>query len=310
KNVQDISQTPMTPVSHKITFNPLPTDDKKELIGETKTGAKVFSHTDSHSSKHNLATSYLCGHVFRIGSEMKTEGIKYSGFIHISKKAKEEQYFDVLGTGIKGYTDNLQPKNPVSIMITGFTKFNGTPDNPTSRFLFNDGTSESYGLKNADPVKIDKMMKDKFGDPIKAPEPIIHKDKDGKKTEIGRSYTYKDPKTNEQRTINLTFVRLPVDDNLKNTDNISQVLDKGLPTQSTITNYPGDNTGKTLKDAIREVKPDALISFGAGDYPEDNYRVETISYGMSAEEDASYATKDDYIKNNDLADIYRQQLKK
>lgn len=257
---------------------------------------------------------------FRIGTEIKEENktnLKYSGFIHISENAKEEQYFDVLGTSIKGYSDKIQDKNPVTIMISGFTKFNGIKDNPTSRFLFNDGTSENYGLMNADNTKIDNMMKDKFGEPSKNPEPIF-KDINEVKTEIGRSYTYKDPKTNEEKTINLTFVRLPVDDNLTNTEDFEQNLkdfeidNEGngkIVNFATVTNYAGDSTGQTLKEAINTVNPDAIISFGAGTEGDENYYIETTSYGM-AKKGAIYNSSNETTRNDDLSSIFEEQLKK
>lgn len=287
-------------------------------IGKTKTGAVILEHDDTKEVGHKK-TDYLCGHVFRIGTEIKNEeksNLKYSGFIHMSKEPKEEQYFDVLGTSIKGYADKMSNKNPVTIMVSGFTKFDGIKDNPTSRFLFNDGTSENYGLMKADNSKIDNMMKDKFGEPSKTPEPIF-KEINGVKTEVGRSYTYKDSKTNEEKTINLTFVRLPVDDNLTNKEDFKQNLrdfemdsegNETVVNFATVTNYAGDNTGKTLKEAIKNVNPDAIISFGAGTEGNENYYIETTSYGMK-EKGAVYTNENETIKNEDLSNIFKEQLK-
>lgn len=273
--------------------------ERNDFIAKTKTGAKIYAHTDSKEDGPGKATDYLCGHVFRVGTEMKTEGLQYTGFIHIAKSPKENQYFDVLGTGIKGFVDKMPDKNPIDIMVTGFTQFPGVKDNPTGRLLFGDGISinlESFGLKKPNTESIDKMMKDKFGSPSQPIQPYYHTDNSGNKIEAGRTYTYNDKETVKKRTINLSFVRLPVDQDFANTvaaDN----------------NPIGDGTGNILKKAIKDIKPDALISFGAGKNKTSEYNIETITYGMQPK-GAVYENQDKFITNEDLVKIYREQLKK
>lgn len=296
------------------------------IIFTTKTKAKININRDYDC----ISTSYLCGHVFRIGTELKSDYLKYTGFIHISRDALEEQYFDVLSLVIKGYINNLKDKSDITILITGFTKFNGTPDNPTSRFLFNDGKSESYGLKKADINKINNMMSS-----ILNIENFTSFFYEGK--EVGFTYIYENkdfntscggnapqeeslgiyapvPKENQEhgselfynknKKINLAFLRLPVDDNLLSIKAEQKIINQGTPDEAIITNEAGDSTGNMLKDTINKIKPNALISFGAGTYPIDTYNIETISYGMKKETGAIYSTEDKYIVNNDLETIF------
>lgn len=273
--------------------------ESNDFIAKTKTGAKIYAHTDSKEDGTGKATNYLCGHVFRVGTEMKTEGLQYTGFIHIAKEPKENQYFDVLGTGIKGFADKIKDTNSLDIMITGFTQFPGVEDNPTGRFLFGDGVStnlDSFGLKKPDTESIDKMMKDKFGSPSQPIQPYYHTDNSGNKIEAGRTYIYKDKETGKPRIINLTFVRLPVDKDFTNT----------VPSDN---NPVGDGTGDILKRAIKDIKPDALISFGAGKNKTSEYNIETITYGMEPR-GAVYENHDKFITNEDLVKIYREQLQK
>ncbi|GIW21581.1 MAG: hypothetical protein KatS3mg068_0588 [Candidatus Sericytochromatia bacterium] len=249
---------------------------KSELnkeIAKTKTGAIIIAHDDTKEQINSKKTKYLCGHVFRIATEIKNKNIcnlKYNGFIHISENAKEEQYFDVLGLIIKGYSYKLN-KNPVNILVSGFTKFGKVLDNPTSRFLFNDGTSDNYGLIEPDFNKIDSMMKNKFDNCIK---------NSTYDNELNISYNCK--LNDKIKDINLFFVRLPVYDNL----------------------LKEDKTRKIFEDAINLVNPDAIISFGAGTNGIENYYIEITSYGMK-ENGAIYDSDDEFITNYDLLEILK-----
>jgi len=127
------------------------------------------------------------------------------------------------------------------------------------------------------------MMFDNFPTKINNSTPFFHKNNFN--LEIGRSYIYNNPKNNKIITVHLIFVRLPVDENM-------------------IT----DKTGYILKSSIDEIKPNALISFGAGTDGKENYNIETTSYGMK-DKGAVYLTKENYIYNDDLVNIYREQLK-
>ena len=265
---------------------------KYEFISQTKSGAKIFSHTDpkANESIERKTTDYLCGHVFRTASEMKPQFLQYNGFIHIALEPKEEQFFEVLGIGIKGFIEKLSFKKSVTIMISGFTKFRSVLDNPTGRFLFGDGMStnpESYGLKKPQIDKIDNMMLKEFGQSFKSINSLFQSSKE--KAEIGRSYLCYDNKV-----INLIFVRLAVDENVAISSNSS---------------VQTDNTGSILRKAVKEITPDVLISFGAGKDGIESYNIETISYGMILK-GAVYSNNDPYISNDDLVNIYREQLKK
>lgn len=279
-------------------------------VGKTpKTGANVFIHDDTKNENGGKWTDYLCGHVFRTTSEaMGTKNLKHSGFIHMGEKPKKEQYLEVLGTGIKGFADKLKDKKNITIMVTGFTQFQTIKDNPTSKFLFGDGKStepSSFGFKKPT-VDIDNMMKETFGEFKEPPKPFYVK-KDGKQVEAGRTYTFTDPVTKEAKVINLATVRLPVDTDFNNKGN-------------TDNNLEGDGTGNILKSSISTANPDAIISFGAGTPGNDNYYIETNSYGakgLTLETDdngltghAEYKNNENYSKNNSLGEIYTNQLKK
>jgi len=267
-------------------------------IGFTHSGAKIISHNDLFETKKY--TKYLCGHVFRIGTELKNQkntSLHYSGFIHMAKNPEEFQYFDVLGTAIKGIAKENTALNPLTILITGFTKFDGVPDNASSRFLFNDGNSENYGLMAADFNKINSMMLNKFGEPEGVSEFFLT-EQSATKNKIGYSYRYRD-----FALINLIFLRLPVDDWIKST----KISQRKLADGSLVTNYPGDHTGDLLKKSIAQVKPQALISFGVGTNGINDFYLERISYGM-AENGAVYASQAEFVVNEDLSEIFQKQL--
>lgn len=267
-------------------------------LGFTNTGAKIISHNDLFETKKY--TKYLCGHVFRIGTELKNQknsSLHYSGFIHMAKNPEEFQYFDVLGTAIRGIAGKHNAPKPLTIIITGFTKFDGVPDNASSRFLFNDGASENYGLMAADFNKIDSMMLNKFGEPEEVSEFFLT-EQNATKNKIGYSYRYRD-----FALINLVFLRLPVDDWLESTETSQKKLSDG----SFVTNYPGDHTGDLLKKSIAQLKPQALISFGVGTNGVNDFYLERISYGM-VEKGAVYASQAEFVVNEDLSEIFQKQL--
>lgn len=262
----------------------------------------MYSHNDAKNGNTDITTNYLCGHVFRTTSETKgTDGsnLKYSGFIHMSKNADKNQYFDVLGTGIKGASDQLRNKDNITIMVTGFTPFPGVSDNPTSRFLLGDGKktdTSSLGFQSPAAADMDNMMKQQFGNFVKEPAPY-YASVNGQQVEAGRTYTVTDPSTNKEKIINLATVRLPVDEDF--TD--------------------GDDTGYTLRNSISSANPDAILSFGAGTPGKSNYYVETRSYGVTGTgdgvtvnggEDYRYRSNQQFIENNDFSDIYKNQLRK
>lgn len=307
-------------------LNNVPENYRKAVtpVGQTaKTKANVFIHDDTKNKNGEKWTDYLCGHVFRTTSEsMGTSNVKYSGFIHMGEgyigiegstddpvkdKKHKEQYLEVLGTGIKGFADKLKDKSNITIMVTGFTQFSYIKDNPTSRFLFGDGKStepSSFGFKR--PTNdIDKMMENTFGKFKEAPKPFYIKQGD-KQIEAGRTYTFTDPISKETKTINLSTVRLPVDTDFTNNDNQNN-------------NLIGDGTGNTLKTAIAQAKPDAIISFGAGTPGNNNFFIETNSYGAKGKTsetsgnglkgNAEYKNKENYSNNNSLPEIYKTQIK-
>lgn len=276
--------------------------DTISLLGKTPTGASVYSHNDAKQGNTSITTDYLCGHVFRSTSEAKgTAGsnLKYSGFIHMSENANKEQYFDVLGTGIKGTSDKFKNKDNITIMVTGFTPFQDVTDNPTSRFLLGDGTStdpSSLGFKPPAASDMDNMMRQQFGNFVREPAPYYASVND-QQVEAGRTYTITDPNTNKPKVINLATVRLPVDIEFRD----------------------GDDTGDTLRNSISSSNPDAILSFGAGTPGDSNYYVETRSYGVTGAnqgihvgggEDYRYRTNQQFIENNDFSDIYKRQLRK
>lgn len=216
------------------------------------------------------STTFLCGHVLRIISELKNSNrfLKISGFIHIPQFANEQDFFSILFQGIKGIKKSLINKNEITIMITGFTNFKKVTDNYTSKYLFGDGTidnSNFLGIQSPSNILKDLLIKE-F-------ESISINEKINVNT--------------KKQVINIFFVRLPVDDNLES-----------------------DNTGKILKEIFDKIKPNAILSFGIGIYPKDNpeqniYHIETRSYGMK---NYIYETNESFIDNKDLLTIYKTAL--
>jgi len=268
----------------------------KNKIFTSNSGIEVFEHNDVNE-KNEKTTKYLCGHVFRIITEIKHKyNVKISGFIHIPLNSLEKDFFEILGLFIYICYKSLNKKE-TNIMITGFTKFNGVPDNPTSRFLFDDGKSENYGLINANINKINDVINNLFGKNIKYE--IIYKNFNQIKKDIGISYSYKNS------IINLTFVRLPVDDDLTNEEEKEVILNKGTIYESKVINYPGDYTGFILKNSISIINPDIILSFGVSKKLEiKEYHIENQAYGMT-EKGALYNTKEDFIINNDLSNLLK-----
>lgn len=224
------------------------------------------------------STIFLCGHVARIISELKRQdtNLKVSGFIHIPQYPSEESFYEILALGLLGTIKKLKDKNTINIMITGFTKFKKVTENYTGKYLFGDGISEnleSFGIKipNENIISkithiISKISKEKITISI-----------ENNHLKISRKENY----------INLFFVRLPVDENMKN-----------------------DTTGKILKESYKIIKPNAILSFGVGIYPDKNpeqdlYHIETISYGMK---NTFYDTNNNFIENEDLIEIYKMNI--
>lgn len=318
-NIKAIKESNNSPVSHTVTnlFNKLSLSKSESMtnasvgiqdptlpqntiteLGRTNNGAVIYSHNDATRGNRDVTTDYLCGHVFRTTSDLKGTGsLAYSGFIHMSEEANKNQYFDVLGNGIKGVSDNLRSKDNITIMVTGFTPFPGVKDNPTSRFLLGDGEAEntsSLGLKPPAASDLDNMMRQQYGNFVREPAPY-YATVNGQQVEAGRTYTVNDPTTHEQRTITIATARLPVDVDFRD----------------------GDSTGSVLRESISATNPDAVLSFGAGTPGNSNYYVETQSYGVTGAgnritvqggESFSYKTDDQFITNNDFSDIYRRQL--
>lgn len=277
-------------------------------LGTTTNGATVYSHNDAARGNNRVTTDYLCGHVFRTTSEMKgTNNLSSSGFIHMGvcddpdpakQNEYKNQYFDVLGTGIRGSANNLRNKDNITIMVTGFTPFPGVDNNPTSRFLLGNGTDtgpSALGFKPPVAADLDNMMRQQYTNFVKEPE-AYYVNVNGQQIEAGRTYTVIDPETNRQRTINLVTARLPVDVDFRD----------------------GDDTGRVLRESISAANPDAVLSFGAGTPGNSNYYVETRSYGVTGAgnritvtggENFRYGSSDQFITNNDFSNIYRRQLR-
>jgi hypothetical protein len=224
------------------------------------------------------STVFLCGHVSRIISELKIKdsSLRISGFIHIPQFSSEESFYEVLGLGLSGILEKLKNKNNITIMITGFTKFKKVTNNYTGKYLFGDGISdnlESFGIKIPNHFIVDKIT-NLLSQILKEKILVFVK-----KNHLNISIKEKD--------LNIFFVRLPVDED----------MDK-------------DSTGKILKESYKLINPNAILSFGIGIYPDINpeqntYHIETISYGMK---NAFYYTSDNFIKNEDLIEIYKMNI--
>lgn len=261
-------------------------------LGRTRTGAEVVV------DKQNLG-GFVCDHNAHINNALLASGARNltsAGFIHIPENPVPEQFYDVLGTGIKGNVESLQntvPANqPIRIMLTSFTQFDYVQDNATSRYLIGNGTGNNFGIRRPSAEvqrNLNAMMQDKLGARFVGVQ--------------DNRIVYQIPgqNGNPARRVELSLVRLPVDND------------------TTSTNAPGnprgDGTQRLLTDTFRAVNPNAIISLGVGQYENpDRYIIETQSEGLTDMTPGS--TPPTYpgnppgkLENSGLADIYRTQMK-
>ncbi|MEZ0371771.1 MAG: hypothetical protein ACAI44_21945 [Candidatus Sericytochromatia bacterium] len=257
------------------------TSDEPELLGRTpNTGARVTIDPQGD------AGGFLCSHVLRLNTEFRAQNPNLvSGFIHIPQHPQSnDQLSEVVGMGIRGIADQHRPE--VTIMLTGFTHFEKITNNASGDFLFGDGTNDtadSFGFRPPHTDNINGMMRTQFGEPSQPPTDMVRNGQT-----VGRTYTYHQP-DGTTRTINLAFVRLPVDEHFDNSSGPN--------------NLPGDGTGDTLRSAYQTVRPDAILSLGVGVYgsnEQDRYEIEVNAPGYH---EAHYSG--DPQPNNSLGDIYR-----
>ena len=261
-------------------------------LGRTRTGAEVVV------DKQNLGR-FVCDHNAHINNALLTSGatnLTSAGFIHIPENPVREQFYDVLGTGIKGNVESLQntvPANqPIKIMLTSFTQFGSVQDNATSRYLIGNGTGNNFGIRRPSAEvqrNLNAMMQDKLGARFVGIQ--------------DNRIVYQVPgqNGNPARRVELSLVRLPVDNNTTPTN--------------TPDNPRGDGTQRMLTDSFRAVNPNAIISLGVGQYENpDRYIIETQSEGLGSMTPGS--TPPTYpgnptgrLENSGLADIYRNQMK-